>query len=179
MAYAATDQQLHKELEKLILYVERFRQELADTTRKKGDRTDFENVSDQLDALIRNTEEASNDILKSSEDILDIVEKLREENTEEDRNALCDQIVTHATNNLEACSFQDITGQRVTKILRSIQFVQDRVNAMAEIYGHSTIHTLGMEISASEVPDEEVAMDGPAIEVEEAISQDEIDALFD
>ncbi len=179
MALAATDKRLHKELDKLVLYVERLRQELADAMRKKGDRTDFENMSVQLDALVKNTEEASNGILKSSEEILEAVEKLREDNSEEDRNKLCDQIVAHATSNLEACSFQDITGQRVTKILRSMQFVEDRVSTMAEIYGEAAIQTLGMEISAQEEPSEEVAMDGPAIEVEEAISQDEIDALFD
>ncbi|WP_085909252.1 hypothetical protein [Kiloniella majae] len=179
MAIAATDERLHKELEKLVLYVERLRQELADAMRKKGDRTDFENMSVQLDALVKNTEEASNGILKSSEEILEAVEKLRADNSEEDRNKLCDLIVGHATSNLEACSFQDITGQRVTKILRSMQFVEDRVSTMAEIYGEAAIQTLGLEISAKETPSEEVAMDGPAIEVEEAISQDEIDALFD
>ncbi len=179
MAVSATDQRLHQELDNLVHYVERLRQELADTIRKKGDRSDFEHMSVQLDALVKNTEEASYNILKSSEDILDTVDKLREENSEEDRNKLCDAIASKAMGTLEACSFQDITGQRVTKILRSLQFVEDRVNSMAEIYGQSSITTLGLEISANEEPSEEVCMDGPAIQAEEAISQDDIDALFD
>ncbi|MFD2206008.1 hypothetical protein [Kiloniella antarctica] len=179
MAIVATDERLHSELAKLIHYVERVRLELANITRKKGDRSDFENMSDQLDALIKNTEEASYEILKSSEDILETVDKLREENSEEDRNKLCDLITTSATNTLQACSFQDITGQRVTKILRSVQFVEDRVNSMAEIYGQSSINTLGLELSANEEPDEEIPMEGPAMKLDEAISQDDIDALFD
>ena len=179
MAIAATDERLHTELDNLIHYVDRLRLELANITRKKGDRSDFENMSDQLDALIKNTEEASYEILKSSEEILETVDKLREENSEEDRNKLCDLITASATNTLQACSFQDITGQRVTKILKSVQFVEDRVNTMAEIYGESSINNLGLEISAKEVPEGEVPMEGPAMKQEEAISQDDIDALFD
>ncbi len=179
MATAATDERLHTELDNLIHYVERLRLELANITRKKGDRSDFENMSVQLDALVKNTEEASYEILKSSEDILETVDKLREDNSEEDRNKLCDLITTKAMATLQACSFQDITGQRVTKIIRSVQFVEERVNSMAEIYGEASINTLGLEISAKETPSEEVCMDGPAVHAEEAISQDDIDALFD
>ncbi|MEH6631151.1 MAG: hypothetical protein V7776_10000 [Halopseudomonas aestusnigri] len=179
MATAATDDRLHSELDNLIHYVERLRLELANITRKKGERSDFENMSDQLDALVKNTEEASYEILKSSEVILETVDKLREDNSEEDRNKLCDTITVSATNTLQACSFQDITGQRVTKILRSVQFVEERVNTMAEIYGQGSINTLGLEITANEEPDDEVPMEGPAMKLDEAISQDDIDALFD
>ncbi|MCZ4279628.1 protein phosphatase CheZ [Kiloniella laminariae] len=179
MAPSTIDIRLRQEVDKLIMYMDRLRQELADTSRKKGERTDFENMSVQLDALVRNTEEASDQILKASEGVLDIVDDIRAEADEAVRNDLCDKITAYSLDTLEACSFQDLTGQRVTKILQSLQFVEDRVNAMISIFGQEAIIDKGAAISAQEEPDDEVSMDGPAIVADEAISQDDIDALFD
>ncbi|WP_020591631.1 protein phosphatase CheZ [Kiloniella laminariae] len=179
MGSTETDGRLRQELEKLVMYMGRLREELADASRKKGERTDFENMSVQLDALVRNTEVASDQILKSSEGILDLVDMIRDEKDEEARHSMCDTLTAHAMDTLEACSFQDLTGQRVTKILHSLQFVEDRVNAMINIYGQEAVINRGAELSANDIPEEEVAMDGPAVIEEEAISQDDIDALFD
>ena len=34
-----------------------------------------------------------------------------------------------------ACSFQDITGQRTEKVVNVLRFIEQRINAMIEIWG--------------------------------------------
>ena len=48
---------------------------------------------------------------------------------------LCDKIDQRATDIYTACSFQDITGQRTDKVVRALRFIEQRINAMIEIWG--------------------------------------------
>jgi len=81
---------------------------------------------------------------------------------------------------MESCTFQDITGQRVTKIVRSMQFVEERVSSMIDLMGKDVVDEMGLQIreDQGEPEGEEALLNGPQLEGQ-AISQDEIDALFD
>ena len=48
---------------------------------------------------------------------------------------LCDKIDQRATDIYTACSFQDITGQRTDKVVQALRFIEQRINAMIEIWG--------------------------------------------
>jgi chemotaxis protein CheZ len=79
---------------------------------------------------------------------------------------------------MAACGFQDITGQRISKIVHSLRFIEERVDAMMEIFGRETIEALVGELRS----DEEglrggIALHGPQLPGE-AVSQDEIDKRF-
>ena len=78
----------------------------------------------------------------------------------------------------EACNFQDLTGQRITKVVNVLRFIEDRVNRMMEIWG-------GMEAFASIESDESLRrvgdaalLNGPALPNADQATQDDIDALF-
>ena len=173
------DDKLREEVNNLMRYVERLHQELADVVKKEGgEKTSFQSMSDQLDEIITSTDAASNTILESGEVIADLGAKLGEELSEEKRSELSADVVARALDIMEACSFQDLTGQRATKILRSLRFVEERVSAMVEVCGTEIISQLSEEIVADQDPPEDVEMHGPAL-AGEAISQAEIDALFD
>ena len=82
---------------------------------------------------------------------------------------------------MEACSFQDITGQRITKIVRSMKFVEERVDKMVKLWGRAEIENLASSLDLSSEEDERdkrLNLSGPQMP-DEAISQDDIDALFD
>ena len=74
---------------------------------------------------------------------------------------------------------EDITGQRVGKIVKSIQFVEERIDAMVALWGRDDIETILTEVGAEmEMPEgDEALLNGPQLPGE-SISQDEIDALF-
>jgi chemotaxis regulatin CheY-phosphate phosphatase CheZ len=90
------------------------------------------NASEELDHIVEATEKATSDILAAAEDIQEVAWTLRERGTEV---ALCDKIDQRATDIYTACSFQDITGQRTDKVVRALRFIEQRINAMIEIWG--------------------------------------------
>ena len=71
---------------------------------------------------------------------------------------------------------QDITGQRVSKIVKSISYVEERVTALREIWGDDELAKV--ELAVVELTEDEKLLNGPQLKTA-AISQDEIDALFD
>jgi len=46
-----------------------------------------------------------------------------------------DQLDMEATNILMACGFQDITGQRISKVVSTLRYLEERVDAMIRIWG--------------------------------------------
>lgn len=169
-----TDKRLKSEISNLSQYIERFRQEIARLNKGDPD-SNFQNMSDHLDAIISHTDSATHAILQNLEEISDLVCQIQEKATDQETNGLCDQAMEKATNAMENCTFQDITGQRVTKIIRSMKFVEERVVAMVELMGRDSV-----EKEASELPPEEEEnslLNGPQLPGN-AISQDDIDKLF-
>jgi hypothetical protein len=79
---------------------------------------------------------------------------------------------------LTACSFQDITGQRTTKVVNTLRYLEQRVNSMMEIWGVD-----GVTPTAAPPPDIEDRrpdahlIHGPA--ADGGPSQADVDALFE
>ena len=69
----------------------------------------------------------------------------------------------------EACSFQDITGQRISKVVTALKIIETRIEAITGRYGMSNV-ARGVEESDS-------LLNGPQ-SADLAISQDEIDKLL-
>ena len=63
----ATSKDLNAELVSLFSYVTRLRQEIASINRGQGGTEQFKSMSDQLDAIVEATEEATNTIMESME----------------------------------------------------------------------------------------------------------------
>ena len=79
----------------------------------------------------------------------------------------------------EACNFQDITGQRITKVVGAIKFIEDRIDRMIEILGGQSA-LRDVELPADDVVDADAALlAGPQLETDPKISQDDIDRFFD
>ena len=168
---------LKKELYGLFKYLKRVRQEIAAINKPADEDMHFDSMSDQLDAIVQATEEATNTIMECMEKNDDIVTKLRQGITDADQLALLDQISTNGADVFEACSFQDITGQRVTKVVKSVTYVEDRVNALISVWGKDEIDKIEVTAEKEKTEDEKL-LKGPALEGE-GMAQDEIDKLFD
>ena len=82
----------------------------------------------------------------------------------------------------EACSFQDITGQRITKVVSTLKTIEDKVDRLVEVLGNKLpVDTHHSEEGDAEEEDTRVGderlLNGPQM-AEDAISQDEIDKLL-
>jgi chemotaxis protein CheZ len=76
------------------------------------------------------------------------------------------------TNIYEASAFQDITGQRITKIVRALQSLEEKLTSLASAFGPLD------EAVAPKAPAGDAALlNGPQRETT-AASQTDIDALF-
>ncbi len=124
----------------------------------------LKSAHDELSAVVEATSTATFQIIGEMEKL----EKLAKE-LPADKGP---QVVDCVTRVYEACSFQDITGQRITKVVKTLKAVEERVDAL--------IHTLG-GTRPSEMKDtrigEEALLNGPSLPGQ-GISQDEIDKLL-
>jgi chemotaxis regulatin CheY-phosphate phosphatase CheZ len=92
----------------------------------------FGEASEELDSVVQATEAATSDILACAERIQEVAWTLREQGVDEE---VCDLLDAKATEVYTACSFQDLTGQRTRKVIGVLRYLEDRINAMIEIWG--------------------------------------------
>jgi chemotaxis protein CheZ len=79
----------------------------------------------------------------------------------------------------EACSFQDITGQRIAKVLEALRQVEKRLNRFtAAVNARDAQDALDPEDALRQARREVLLLNGPQ-SADKAIGQDDIDALFD
>ena len=114
--------------------------------------------------------------MQSTESSISTVDKLRASITDPAQIALLDQIVGNGNSILEACSFQDITGQRVSKVVKSVTYVEERINALIDVWGKDEVDNVKVE--GKEKTEDEKLLAGPQMEGK-GLDQAAIDALFD
>jgi chemotaxis protein CheZ len=122
----AAEAALLAELEDLGRTVACAKQEIARL--KVDDITDshIPKATDELDAIVEHTAHATNEILDCCEVLENIIPRIGEEQAQ----AL--QGVT--TRIYEACSFQDITGQRIGKVVAALKAIEARVASITGRY---------------------------------------------
>ena len=159
------------ELSEAILETKRELAHLSDPTlASKGE---VRAATLELDAVVNATEAATNDIMSAAELIDDLASRLKSQASNHHDATLAEEINDKVVNIFEACNFQDITGQRITKVVNTLNYIDDRVNTMMELWGAE-------QHEAAEIgtPDDANLLNGPSMEGEGA-SQDDIDALFE
>ena len=133
---------------------------------------------DELDAVVCGTESATNQILTAIEQVEADATTLA--NTlVGDEALIASNIQEKVLSIYEACNFQDITGQRISKVVEALRFVSERTDRMIEIWGGMDSFE-GVELISTDARDgDDRLKNGPALETDENVaSQDDIDALF-
>ena len=168
---------LKAEMDTITEAISRTKQEIASLHVSGFKGEDMSRVTDELGAVVHGTEQATESILSAveriDEDANNLVAHLKG-----DQQAMVADIQERVLAIYEACNFQDLTGQRITKVVNVLRFIEDRVNRMMEIWG-------GMEAFNSIEADESLRrvgdaalLNGPALPTADCASQDDIDALF-
>lgn len=181
---------LKKELVGLFGHINKMRRELAALQVPTASGQVFTSMADTLDDIVENTETASNTILESMEQIEDALSDLRAKGDPE-VDAVCDRINERSNAVFEACSFQDLTGQRITRVVNSLKFIEERINSMVRMWGKEELAKVVEEVSReseaqTQVDADKALLHGPqssnsAIkqeDVDKMFSQDDIDKLF-
>ena len=123
-------------------------------------------ATDELDAIVEHTATATNAILSSCEMLDDVAGSLNGEPAAKLQDA--------TTRIYEACSFQDITGQRITKVVGTLKTIEAKVTQIVATFGGSSSHT-GRDVV--EDSGEAVLLNGPQHPTV-AMDQSDIDRLL-
>jgi chemotaxis protein CheZ len=123
-------------------------------------------ATDELDAIVEHTAVATNAILESCE-LLDEVASA----VSGDAAARLQDAVTKI---YEACSFQDITGQRITKVVTTLKTIEAKVAQIIDRFG---VQRAPAGTSAHEAAPETGLLNGPQLP-SNAMDQSDIDKLL-
>ena len=167
---------LRLELQQMSASIQETRREISAIKPKSNSDSRIMAATEELDAIVTSTERATTDILTSTEKLQEIVDHLRDKDVDAQT---CDELEELITNIFMACSFQDITGQRTTKVVNTMRYLEQRVNSMIAIWGPSVSEAVPDSMDGGEDarPDSHL-LNGPAKEGEGA-SQEDIDRLMD
>jgi len=164
------DTNIYKEFRELADYIGTAKNEIGRL--QAGDLSDtyIPSAGEELDAIVTATENATNTIMGAAENIM--------EADPSDSKAYQGVVNDAVMEIFEACSFQDITGQRITKIVETLQHIDEKVSRFASALGASDVggHA-NQEASMRDQRKQDLLLNGPQ-GVDEAVSQDDIDALL-
>lgn len=128
----------------------------------------------ELDAIVEATEEATNTIMEAAEAIM--------EADPSDPDAYSMLVNDKVMQIFEACSFQDITGQRISKVLKTIDHIDTQVSMFIEnlrlLHPEADRDAAAIEETAEEKRAREQILNGPQMKGA-GVSQDDIDKMLD
>jgi chemotaxis protein CheZ len=176
MTGTAEENRLKRELVGLFGHLNQLRRELASL--HGGEEHNFVSMAETLDDIVKNTENASNTILESMESIDGDLGALRASGDPAVLEA-ADRINDRVNEVFEACSFQDLTGQRINRLVKGLTFIEERVNTMIRVWGREEISKVIDEVKQerTEKSEDQALLHGPQSE-SKAIDQSEVDKLF-
>ncbi len=130
-------------------------------------------AENELKLVVKATEDATNRIMESAESIM-----TADPNDQAHYHSVVEKNVMDI---FEACSFQDITGQRINKVVETLEFVDYRVHKIAALLGiEQEFGNRDFDENAfheKRKRKDELILHGPQDKAL-AVSQDDIDDLF-
>lgn len=163
----ASDLKLYAELEGLANYIRHAKLEIAAIKPKDISSTHIPNATDELDAVVGATEDATNKIM----DVCDRISAIAGECSPE----VSQKLIDCTTNIFEACNFQDITGQRITKVVATLKTIEIKVAHIIATFSDRCRG--GGPESLLQAPPAEELLHGPQLPAN-AMDQTDIDKLL-
>lgn len=165
-----SDKGLYLELKRLAAFIEQTKSEIAALRPDEVKLAFLPTATDELDAIVRATAEATNRIMDAAEVVTNVADTVGGESS--------GKLMDAVTSIYEACSFQDITGQRITKVVSTLKIIEQRIDRMIYSAGADEVR-VAHDIPAADSKDLSDAdlLNGPALPGQ-GRSQEEIDALL-
>ena len=164
---------LYAEVESLARYIVTAKSEIAALRPDEIMSDHIPSATDELDAIVGSTEEATNGILQAMESLEGL--------TAEMDPAMAEKVTEAVTKVYESCNFQDITGQRITKVVKALKHIESKVDALVAAFGdeiakYKAAHPQA-EKAAEDPMSDKALLNGPQLAAN-AGKQDDIDALL-
>lgn len=126
-------------------------------------------ATDELDAIVQHTAAATNSILEVCETLDALGPQLQGDGS---------RTLQEATTRIyEACSFQDITGQRITKIVVTLKAIESKIGNILTTFGERRAEAAAVPTAPAAPGDESALLNGPQLPGA-AMDQTDIDRLL-
>ena len=171
---------LKVELDLIHDAINRTKREIATLHGKSFDGQEMAKVNGELGAVVGGTEQATQQILEATEAIDQAATALSKNTSPDQQKLLSEEIQERVISIFEACNFQDLTGQRINKVMTTMKFIESHINVMMDIWGGVD----ALKAHAAPIVDaregDAKLLNGPKLDGDIGhASQDDIDALFD
>jgi chemotaxis protein CheZ len=173
-------EKLKVELDLIYDAINRTKREIAVLHGKSFDGNEMSKVTGELGAVVGGTEEATQQILEAAEAIDQAASALGKVNSPDQQKILSEEISERVVSIFEACNFQDLTGQRISKVMATMKFIENHITVMMDIWGGvDAIKAHAPAIIDTREGDAKL-LNGPKLDGDDGhASQNDIDALFD
>ncbi|KAA0598428.1 chemotaxis regulatin CheY-phosphate phosphatase CheZ [Azospirillum lipoferum] len=166
---------LRRELMEMAASIEQARREVAALRPPDGSGDKILSATNELDAIVISTERASFEILNAAERLMELAGKLRASGADP---AMCGEIDTQVNDIFTACSFQDLTGQRTSKVVNALRYIEQRVMAMISIWGEDGLAGIIVKEEQTDTRPDAHLLNGPQLDGH-GVSQADVDSMFD
>lgn len=169
--FNSIDTTLYSEFRGLSEYIQRARSEISELRPNDLQQEKIPRAGLELGAIVTATENATGTIMDAAEEIM----------AADPASAEYADVVNEACMRIfEACSFQDITGQRITKVVSTLTYIEEHLQGLQDAWGPG-IEDAEVDASAPGMngdprPDQDL-LNGPALDGE-GIQQDRVDNLL-
>jgi chemotaxis protein CheZ len=123
----AADVTLYSEMESLARYIHAAKAEITALCPDEVKAEYLPTAADELDAIVAVTADATHTIMDAAEKLDEVIERLDGEAQE--------TVMTTTTQIYKACGFQDITGQRIGKVIKALKDIETKVDALVAAFG--------------------------------------------
>jgi chemotaxis protein CheZ len=173
-------EKLKVELDLIYDAINRTKREIAVLHGKSFNGEEMAKVNGELGAVVGGTEEATQQILEAAESIDQAATALSKVNSPDQQKILSEEIQERVVSIFEACNFQDLTGQRISKVMTTMKLIENHITVMMDIWGGiDAIKAHAPAIVDTREGDDRL-LNGPKLDDDIGhASQDDIDALFD
>jgi chemotaxis regulatin CheY-phosphate phosphatase CheZ len=163
--FRSIDTKIYSEFRDLSDYIDNARTEIATLVPTDIKSSRLPRAGLELDAIVKSTEDATNGIMEAAEAIMAI--------GSDDMESYKAAVEAECMRIFEHCSFQDITGQRISKVVETLQHIENRIDALKDIWG---VDQRDARVDAPKDDDSHL-LRGPALDGE-GIDQREVDELI-
>ena len=163
------DKAMYRELKDMLDSIEALRGDLSKVDPDDIFSRRIPEMGRELSAIVSATEVATNSIMNIAEQVL-----AADKSDPAAYGALVEQ---HMMAIFEACTFQDLTGQRVTRVIQTIEVIEERIEVLCRMIENNQITPTASKVSDTEKRNKARLVKGPANQGE-GISQDAIDSMF-
>jgi chemotaxis protein CheZ len=181
--YRAQIEQCEKlkiELDLIHDAISRTKREIAVLHGKSFDGNQMAKATGELGAVVGGTEEATQQILEAAEAIDNAATALAKVTSPDQQKILSEEIQERVVSIFEACNFQDLTGQRISKVMATMKFIENHIVIMMDIWGGVDAIKAHAPAHVDDRDEDARLLNGPKLDGDAGhASQNDIDALFD